>query len=148
MLEVFVVRKIVRMQHCDPGGVVFTPQYFNLFVEVIEDWFREEVGLGFPEMVVTNQTGLPAMRIVARFFKPSRLGDVLEFRLRVKRLRRNNMLVNVEASCENERRCMGDFLHGFAGLSTLSLTDWPAPVRAKLQEYCSPGLVGSEESQK
>lgn len=135
MSKVFTVNKLIRMQHCDAGGVVFTPQYFNLFVEVIEDWFREGIGSTFAEIALENQTGLPAMRIVAKFFKPSRLGDVLEFRLKVKRLRRNNMLINVEASCGNERRCMADTLHGFAALSTLALTDWPDALRRKLEEY-------------
>ena len=134
-MAVFEVSKLVRMQHCDPGGVVFTPQYFNLFVEVLEDWFREGVGFSFPQMVSAQRQGLPAMRIVAKFFKPSVLGDVLDFRVRVKRLRRNNMLVGLEAACAGERRVMADFLHGFAGLAEMSLTDWPVDVRARLEEY-------------
>lgn len=135
---VFTARKLIRMQHCDPGGVVFTPQYFYLFVEVLEDWFREGLGFGFPEMVGQKKQGLPAMRIVARFYKTSTLGDVLEFRLKVKRVRRNNVLVNLEAACAGERRCGADFLHGFADLETLSLADWPDGLREKLESFREP----------
>ncbi|PJZ27068.1 thioesterase [Leptospira hartskeerlii] len=123
------------MQHCDPGGVVFTPQYFNLFVEAIEDWFREGIGFGFSHMVSDNKQGIPAMKIIAKFYKPSVLGEVLEFRVKVKRLRRQNILIHVEASHGEERRCSGDFLHGFASLSSLSLTDWPQDIYRKLEEY-------------
>ncbi|PKA17727.1 thioesterase [Leptospira haakeii] len=133
--RVYKVQKIIRMQHCDPGGVVFTPQYFNLFVESIEDWFREGIGFGFSRMVSESKQGIPAMKIVARFYKPSILGEMLEFKVRVKRLRRQNILINVEAICGEERRCSADFLHGFASLSSLSLTDWPEEVYKKLEEY-------------
>nr|WP_010515028.1 thioesterase family protein [Leptospira licerasiae] len=114
---------------------MFTPQYFNLFVEAIEDWFREGIGFGFPQMVSSNHQGIPAMKIIAKFYKPSKLGDILEFRVKLKRLRRQNILINVEAICNEERRCSGDFLHGFASLASLSLTDWPQDVHRRLEEY-------------
>ncbi|TGL61133.1 thioesterase [Leptospira sarikeiensis] len=133
--KIYTVNKIIRMQHCDPGGVVFTPQYFNLFVEAIEDWFREGIGFGFSQMVSEEQQGIPAMKIIAKFYKPSKLGDLLEFRVKVKRLRKQNILIHVEALCGEERRCSGDFLHGFASLKSLSLTDWPTEVFRKLEEY-------------
>jgi 4-hydroxybenzoyl-CoA thioesterase len=45
MSEVFVREKRVRFHHCDPAGIVFYPQYFVLFHELMEDWFREGLGL-------------------------------------------------------------------------------------------------------
>lgn len=134
-MAAFEISKIVRMQHCDPGGVVFTPQYFNLFVEVIEDWFREGVACSFASLVSEQRHGLPAMRISAKFFKPSILGDVLDFRLTVRRLRRNHMLVHLDAACAGQRRVSADFLHGFAGLASMTLADWPDHLRKKLEDY-------------
>ncbi|EJZ43577.1 hypothetical protein LEP1GSC178_3329 [Leptospira licerasiae str. MMD4847] len=104
-------------------------------MEAIEDWFREGIGFGFPQMVSSNHQGIPAMKIIAKFYKPSKLGDILEFRVKLKRLRRQNILINVEAICNEERRCSGDFLHGFASLASLSLTDWPQDVHRRLEEY-------------
>ncbi|WP_039948855.1 acyl-CoA thioesterase [Leptospira fainei] len=135
MSKVYTVSKIIRMQHCDAAGVVFTPQYFNLFVEALEDWFREGLDFGFPQMVMEKNHGLPVMRFVAKFFKPSRLGDVLDFHVKIKRLRRNNFLVNIEGFCGAERRCMADVLHGFADLDTMALADWPNNLLLKLEEY-------------
>jgi 4-hydroxybenzoyl-CoA thioesterase len=145
-MAAFKTRRLVRMQHCDPGGVVFTPQYFNLFVEVIEDWFREGVGFSFAQMVSEKHHGLPAMRITARFLKPSKLGEELDFTLRVKRLRKNNMLIGVDAACGGERRVSADFLHGFAGLAEMSLADWPDHVKKKLEEYKDDNLPNQKNT--
>ncbi|MBM9501637.1 thioesterase [Leptospira sp. 201903071] len=132
-MSFFQVNKLIRFQHCDPGGVVFTPQYFNLFTEVIEDWFDQVLGFSFSKMVVEQGFGIPAMKIVAKFSKTSLLGDRLTFQLRVKRLRKNNVLLQITGFCQTEKRCSADFLLGFASVSTKSLTDWPESIFRKLQ---------------
>jgi len=134
-MQTFEVRKSIRFQHCDPGGIVFTPQYFNLFTEVVEDWFGHALNFSFSEMVMKDRSGIPAMKIVAKFFKPSLLGEELLFTLRVKRLRQTTVLVNIAASVDNERRCMADFLFGFATAATFSLTEWPSPVLEKIRAF-------------
>ncbi len=37
--EPFVAGKRIRFHHCDLTGIVFFPQYFVPFNEVIEDWY-------------------------------------------------------------------------------------------------------------
>ncbi|TGN13186.1 acyl-CoA thioesterase [Leptospira ilyithenensis] len=133
-MKTYETMKAVRFQHCDPAGVVFTPQYFNLFMEVVEDWFAH-LGYGFSKIVIKEHQGIPAMRIIAKFFKPSFLGDQLQFVLNVKRLREKNVLVNVTAFCDQERRCTTEFLFGFAALSSLSLVEWPEGLREGMSEY-------------
>lgn len=43
----FESTKLVRFQHCDPAGIVFYPQYFVLFHELIEDWFNEGLRVNY-----------------------------------------------------------------------------------------------------
>ena len=43
----FEGNKLIRFHHCDPAGIVFYPEYFVLFNELIEDWFNEGLGLDF-----------------------------------------------------------------------------------------------------
>lgn len=31
---IFRTEKLIRLQHCDPAGIVFYPQYFVLFQEL------------------------------------------------------------------------------------------------------------------
>ena len=33
----FECDKLIRFHHCDPAGIVFYPQYFVLFNELVED---------------------------------------------------------------------------------------------------------------
>ena len=133
--NIFTVQKTVRIQHCDTGGTVFTPQYFNLFTEVLEDWFAKALDYSFAHMLVTDRSGIPAMKISARFISPSRLGDTLEYALRVKRLRKTNVLVHMDASSAGQPRCEADFLLGFASTPKIKLAEWPAPVFSRMQSF-------------
>jgi 4-hydroxybenzoyl-CoA thioesterase len=134
-VKYFEVTKLIRMQHCDPGGIVFTPQYFQIFIEVLEDWFAQGLDYSFHELVTGDRRGLPARKIVAKFLKPSTMGDVLSFRLHVKRLRRNTALLHMEGSCDGERRCRAELLIGHARLPNVTLSDWPDDLRAKMLAY-------------
>ncbi|MCE9598230.1 MAG: acyl-CoA thioesterase [Spirochaetia bacterium] len=134
-MKTFSTDKLIRFQHCDPGGIVFTPQYFNLFTEVIEDWFANGLNFSFSQMVVKNRQGIPAMKIVAKFMKPSFLGDVLLYHLTVKRLRKSSVLINIVASSGPEKRCSANFLLGFSEISQIGLTEWPRDLYKRMMEY-------------
>ena len=58
----------VRFGSCDPAGIVYTPEYLNLFNGVIEDWYGEALGLPYHELV---ESGGPvsAMRM-SRWISP------------------------------------------------------------------------------
>ncbi len=137
-MKKYFATKIIRFQHCDPGGIVFTPQYFNLFTEVVEDWFREDLEFSFKKMVIHEKSGIPAMKIIARFIKPSLLGEKIDFELYVKRLREKTVLVNVTGFYDFEKRCMADFLFGFATQSSFKLNEWPKSVFEKIKGYSKP----------
>lgn len=130
----FTTQKLVRFQHCDPGGIVFTPQYFNLFVEVLEDWWAH-IGYSFHNLVIEQRHGLPAMHIDAHFRKPTFLNDTLDFSLHVKRLRETHAQIHLHASCRGEERCYMDFLYGSANVDEKKLTPWPPGVRDAMAAY-------------
>ena len=43
----FETDKLIRFHHCDPAGIVFYPQYFVLFNELVEDWFNAGLKVDF-----------------------------------------------------------------------------------------------------
>ena len=133
--KTFETKKKVRIQHCDQGGVVFTPQYFNLFVEVIEDWFSDALDYTFSEMLSEDSSGTPAMRIEARFHSPSRLGDILDYTLFVERIRNTTALLNISARSGAQKRCSMKFLYGFSQLGTFGLAQWPEDLKEKMALY-------------
>jgi len=78
----FRSRQMVQYVHCDPGGIVYFPRFFDMFSAVLEDWFAE--GLGCPwgaDLIGQRNLGTPSVAIRAEFLRACRLGDTLEFAL-------------------------------------------------------------------
>lgn len=133
--KTFKITKSIRMQHCDPGGIVFTPQYFNLFIEVIEDWFESELNYPFKQMITIDSSGIPLMKVNARFHNPSFLGDRLEFQLNVVKIRGTTVLLSISSYVDKERRCSMEVLYGFRKKSSQGLAPWPDFLKRKMEEF-------------
>ena len=76
----------IRFADCDPAGIVFYPQYFVMLNGLVEDWFNDELQVGYSELVTTRRVGLPTVRLEAEFKAVSRLGDPVQLALEVERL--------------------------------------------------------------
>src|SRR5437879_12398347 len=70
---VWRTRLRIRFGSCDPAGIVYTPEYLNLFNGVIEDWYGDALGLPYHELVGTRRTGRGDAHVSADFAKPSRM---------------------------------------------------------------------------
>lgn len=67
----------IRFADCDPAGIVFYPRYLEIFNNLVEDWFAEELHFSFPEIINTHGWGLPTVHLEVDFVAPSRFGEVL-----------------------------------------------------------------------
>jgi 4-hydroxybenzoyl-CoA thioesterase len=94
MSEVFVREKRVRFHHCDPAGIVFYPQYFVLFHELMEDWFREGLGIDYAAFVASGH-GLPTVKVECEFLASNPLGDLIAFELMVERLGNSSLTLRI-----------------------------------------------------
>ena len=45
----------VRFHHCDPAGLIFYPQCFVLFHELMEDWFTRGLDEPYPDLVMRRR---------------------------------------------------------------------------------------------
>jgi acyl-CoA thioesterase FadM len=68
----------VRFGACDPAGVVYTPEYLNLFNGVVEDRYDEALGIFYHELVGKRGTGLGYAHMSADFARPSSMGHMLD----------------------------------------------------------------------
>jgi 4-hydroxybenzoyl-CoA thioesterase len=93
----------VEFNHCDPAGIVFYPRYFEMTNSVVENFFREVVGQSFAAMMQAGE-GVPTARVETDFHAPSRLGDVLDWRLSVTRIGGSSVRLRLEAWGEGVRR--------------------------------------------
>lgn len=105
-MPAFHVDKLVRFHHCDPHGIVFYPQYFMIYNEVVEDWFASALGFPFREMHLEQHRGMPVKKTECEFYAPSRLGDVLDCALTVDRLGNSSVTVTINVSSGGELRAI------------------------------------------
>ena len=101
---VFKVKKNVRFSHCDPAGIVFYPRYAELCNEVIEDWFRDALGVTFHPLQEEMRLTIPAVRLEIEFLVPSTYGDLLEFTLRVIEIGNSSVQLEIIAWHGEEQR--------------------------------------------
>lgn len=123
----------VEFNHCDPAGIVFYPRYYEMTNSVIENFFREEVAWSFAEMMAEG-IGVPTVRIETDFRAPSRLGDVLDWTLKVTRLGRASATLRLVAACGGqERLCVVLTLVWLA--PDHRPAPWPARIRPRLAAH-------------
>jgi 4-hydroxybenzoyl-CoA thioesterase len=126
----FKVRQKVYFQHCDPAGIVFYPRYFEMVNTIVEEWFAQR--LGSPFEVLHAVAAVPTVSISIEFHAPSKLGDVLEFRLRPTRIGRSSVDLAIEAHCGAEKRISLKSTLVFTGKASDRSTSWPEDIRARI----------------
>lgn len=103
----FRVRKRIRFSHVDSAGIVFYPRYFELYNEVVEDWFADALDCTFAQLITRYGAGVPTVKIECHFSAASRLGDELEYELELTQLGRSSFTVEIAARFGGELRLRG-----------------------------------------
>ena len=124
----------IEFNHCDPAGIVFYPRYLEFTNSVVENFFADVLGRPFRRIIMEEGAGVPTRHLEADFRAPSRLGDVLDFVLRVERIGRSSVTFLVEGGVDGAVR--------FQARPTLvwiapggGPAPWPDDIRARLQQY-------------
>lgn len=76
----------IRFSECDPAGIVFYPQYFVMFNDLMEAWIDSMIPEGFHNMIASKRVGMPSVHIEAEFKSISRMGDDVVMSLGVERI--------------------------------------------------------------
>ena len=128
----------IEFNHCDPAGIVFYPRYFEMTNSVAENFFREVVGETYATMIARAE-GTPTVTLSAEFLLPSRLGEVLDWRLTIEALGRSSMDLLLVAACGGEDRLRVKKRLVYAGLrgGQPAALPWPAPLRDRLEAFRS-----------
>jgi 4-hydroxybenzoyl-CoA thioesterase len=130
----FVFTQRVRFQHCDPAGIVFFPSYFAMANATVEEWFAERLGLSFAEMHGPTQGGVPTASIRADFRAPSRLGDLLEWRLAPRRLGRSSCKLGLAVTSGGRLRAEFVQTIVWIDMATGRPRPWPEDLHARIRQ--------------
>jgi 4-hydroxybenzoyl-CoA thioesterase len=131
----FSTHKLIRFHHCDPAGIVFYPQYFILFNELVEDWFDRGLGVDFARLHVEQKRGVPMRRLECDFLSPSRIGERLTFTLAVKKIGGTSLTAEVEAGTGGVVRVRATLVLVYLSLETHRPVPFPDELRAKLARF-------------
>jgi 4-hydroxybenzoyl-CoA thioesterase len=131
----FVSEKLIRFHHCDPAGIVFYPQYFILFHELLEDWFNRGLGLNYADLISKERRGLPTAHIDCDFRIPSKIGDTVQMQLAVKRVGNSSIALTVSVRAGAEVRVTANQVLVLISLEDGSVLPIPPALRERFERY-------------
>lgn len=76
----------VRFGDIDQAGIVYYPRFFHLFHIAFEEFFREEAGIPYDQVLDRLKIGFPTVHIDADFKSPLKYGDHVDIELSVMRI--------------------------------------------------------------
>jgi len=131
----FETEKLIRFHHCDPAGIVFYPQYFVLFNELVEDWFNHGLGIDFAAFHAVDRLGVPMAHVECDFLSPSKIGEILRLRLAVERIGNASLTLAVEARTGDLVRVRARLVVVLASMETHRPVPIPQRMRDKLARF-------------
>jgi 4-hydroxybenzoyl-CoA thioesterase len=135
MPKPFTTERLIRFSHCDPAGIVFFVNFFEMISGIVEDWFRDAVGLPFQEMHLERRVGFPIVNTGCEFFKPCRLGDRLELELAIAKLGRSSIEFEVTGRVAGEEKFRARHKVAMMSLDTQRALPIPMDLREKMQPF-------------
>lgn len=136
----FRTRQPIRYSHCDPSAIVYFPRFFDLFNNVLEDWFAQELGSPWRnDFMGSRNLRLPTVGIACQFARGCRLGDLLELDLRVTRIGRSSMQLALSGRVGDEESMHADWTLCVVSAGTFRAVPIPDDIRARMQPFLVRG---------
>lgn len=132
---VFTRERLIRFSHCDPAGIVYFVNFFDMVSGVVEDWFREAIGLPFQEMHLQRRVGFPIVSTGCEFFRPAQLGDTLRLELSIAKLGRSSIEFVVRGAVGDEEKFRARHKVAMVSLDTFRSLAIPEEMRARMRDY-------------
>ena len=133
--KVFLSRHALRFSHCDPAGILYSPNTFDMINAAVEDWFGEVLGLSFAEMHIGRRLGFPIVDTHCEFLKPSRIGEQLTLQLSIARLGRASLDLRISGIVAGEERMRARHVVAMISLESLRAVPIPPELRARMAGY-------------
>ena len=133
MPRAFSVEVPIRFSNCDPAGIVYFPEFFDLINSLVEDWFTIGMDTSYADLMMRAHIGTPTIDIQCEFIKPCRYGERLTLELAVTRLGRTSFHLAETGTVAGELRWRTRHVLCFLSTETYR----PVPIPDKLREKMS-----------
>jgi len=136
----FRSRQMVRYFHCDPGGIVYFPKFFEMFNAVLEDWFSGALDCPWgTDLMGPRKLSIPTLAIRAEFLRASRLGETLDFVLWPTRLGRSSISLALTGSLAGAERLRAIWTICTASREAFRSVPIPEDLRERMQSFVPAG---------
>jgi 4-hydroxybenzoyl-CoA thioesterase len=135
MARSFTTERKIRFSHCDPAGIVYFVNFFDMVSGAVEDWFGEAIGFTFNEMHIQRRLGFPIVNTGCEFFKPCHLGDRLVLELTIARLGRSSIEFSVVGRVGGEEKFRARHKVALMSLDSLRALPIPEDLREKMKPF-------------
>lgn len=132
----FRTRQPIRYADCDPSEIVYFPRFFNLFTNVLEDWFAQGIGAPWKaDFMGPRNLRIPTVSIACQFSRGCHLGDSLEVALWPTSIGRSSMQLALSGRIGNDE-CMR-VAWTLCVVSSRSFEPVPIPddLRARMERF-------------
>jgi 4-hydroxybenzoyl-CoA thioesterase len=130
----FTAVRPLRFGDCDPSGIAYFPSYLNLLVGVMEEFFAS-IGSPWPVMMGERRISVPTVRLDITFSHPGVHGDVLEFRVDVKRVGGSSLDFLHRITCGGTLLWSAEQRVVATDTDTHRARPWPDDMRAALEQH-------------
>ena len=131
----FSVDMPIRFSHSDPAGIVYYPNYFDMFNAVIEDWFAGALRVDYADQILKSRLGFPTVHAECDFFVPSRMGERLTFTLLVRAIGRSSTRLEIVGHVGAQERLRARLVVVVISLDTGRAIPIPEDLRARFSTY-------------
>ena len=133
--DAFTRSVTVRFSHCDPAGIVYFPHYFDIFNGLIEDWYKEELGYDYAELVMGSRFGFPFVHLDCDFKIPSRMGESINLTLLIDKIGRSSLTMCIVCHVGGLERLRAHMVTAMMSLETRKPVPLPPALRGKIEAY-------------
>lgn len=125
----------IRFSHCDAAGIVYFPHYFDMFNGLIEDWYKDELGYDYADLIMGSRFGFPFVHIECDFKIPSMMGDVIDLTLLVERIGHSSLAIAIVCHRDGLERLRARMVTAMMSLETRKPVPMPQPLRDAIEAY-------------
>jgi 4-hydroxybenzoyl-CoA thioesterase len=118
-----------------PAGIVYFPHYFDMFNGLIEDWYGQELGFDYAELITGDRYGFPIVHLECDFKIPSRIGEVIELTLLVEHIGRSSLAIAIICHRDNIERLRARMVTAMMSLETKTAVAMPDALRTAIESY-------------
>jgi 4-hydroxybenzoyl-CoA thioesterase len=125
----------IRFGQCDPAGIVYTPNYFDIFNSVVEDWYPACLGLDYHAILRDDRVGLGYAHASADFLLPGFMGETLDVAVVLGKVGRASFDLTLHAMKGAEEAVRGRLVVVCTSLTEHKAISIPPRLRSALEAY-------------